>query len=186
MTEEGETMTKKHQELSVELNTILQYLLNKLDPTVQRRFRLDYGFKFLGYLALHPHKDLLDEYCEIDFNPWNALETLNAYKRLFTIALERGLPEKVEYAMRGSTKTLDPSVCKAFFHVAADEGGAMLISADYEFLSVFLLLCALGLGSDPAALKDFEHRIGRETRAEAKIQLGLEAITKTLTLTHTN
>ena len=179
-------MTKKHHQMSVELDTILQYLLNKLDPTLQRRFRLDYGFKFLGYLALRPHKDLLQEYCEIDFNPWNAVETLDAYQRLFTIALERGLAERVEYAMKGSTESPDQGVCKAFLLAAADEGEAALISTNYQFLSVFLILCALGLGFEPTILKDFEDCIRRQTRAEAKIQLALEAITKALALIHTN
>lgn len=178
-------MTKQH-ELSVEPEIILQYLLNRCDLNRHRRLRVDDPFKFLGYVALYPYKDLLEEYRKIDFNHWNALETLDSYKRLFTAASERCFPEMIDYPVIDKfTASVNPIVCKVFLIAAADEGEAMLVSSDHQFLSVFLMLCFLGLGFDTNTQEDFEKMIASEADTEAKLRSALRAITQALTVIDT-
>jgi hypothetical protein len=173
-------MTKKQQRLSLEPDIILQYLLNKLDPSLQRRFRLDYVFRFLGFVGLYHQTDLLEEYCEIDFNPLNALETLNAYQRLFTIAWERGFPEKIEYPLADG-ESVNPAASKYFLQSATEHGRTMLASGEYRFLSIFVMLCALGVGFNKAATADFESQcLNPDAEPKEKIRMGLIIIEKAL------
>jgi hypothetical protein len=176
-------MTKKQHRLSLEPEIILQYLLNKCDFGSQRRLRLDYVFKFLGFVGLFHHSDLLEEYKKIHFDTWNALETLNAYKRLFTAAVQRGFPEKLKYPLV-ATETVNPVSCRYFLQSATEEGQGMLISADYQFLSIFLILCALGLSFDKAATSDFKDNcIGSKKGAAEIIAASLQIIAKALRTT---
>jgi hypothetical protein len=175
-------MTKKQQQLALQPDIILQYLLNKCDFRSQRRLRLDYVFMFLGYVALYHHEDLLAEYRNIEFNPWNAVETLNGYKRLFTAALRRDLPEKIEYPL--GTETVNPATSTYFLQTAAEDGRGMLASGEYRFLSVFLVLCRLGLGFDKAKIADFESQcLNPDVEPKEKIRIGLTIMKKALSST---
>src|SRR5208283_220564 len=74
---------------SVERKMLLKYVLDQVDESVRRRFRLGLSLQILGYSALHPYKDLLEEYATVHLPHYSPFDRLRGYQRLFAEALLR-------------------------------------------------------------------------------------------------
>lgn len=172
-----------NQELSVEPRTILKYLLDRSDFNVRRRIQVGFVFKFLGFVALYSHKDLLHEYQESFPDPLNPLEYLGTCRKLFSVALERNSLEPDFPAASKKPRPLRPEVCKDCLRTALMDGKEMLASGQNQFLSIFLMLCLLGLELDKGAKEDFEDNcIGADKTATQIISSALDIVRKALTL----
>ena len=165
---------------SVERQTLLAYCLDQVDESVRRRFRLGLSLQILGYSALHPYKDLLQQYEEIHLPCYSPFDRLRGYQRLFAEALARleDTPiDEVEYTSTSDAKPVIEGLSKESIATARRDGLEMLENSDFRFVSVFLVVSWIGLCHDKDALADFETRcISTELEPGDQVRIGLEIL----------
>ncbi len=165
---------------SVERKILLKYVLDQVDESVRRRFRLGLPLQILGYSALHPYKDLLQQYETVHLPCYSPFDRLRGYQKLFAEALLRlqDAPiEEAEYTSKTGAPPMIDGLSQDCIAAALRDGLEMLGSHDFRFLSVFLVVSWIGLQSNRDALEDFENRcISPELEPEERVIIGLEIL----------
>lgn len=164
---------------SVKREILLKYVLDQVDETARRRFRLGLPLQILGYVALHHDKALLEEYERVHLPHNSPFHRLRGYQRLFAEALTRLENTPVEETAPSMSE--DPPVFEGFSNefiaTARRDGSEMLNRHDFRFVAVFLILAWIGLRHDTELLSDFEGRCIRpEMEPEDRICIGLEIL----------
>jgi len=166
---------------SVERKILLGYCLDQVDESVRHRFRLGLSLQILGYSALHPYKDLLQQYETVHLPCYSPFDRLRGYQRLFAEALARLEDAPIEEAEYNPSTSDAPPVIEGLSQecvaAARRDGLEMLDSHDFRFLSVFLILSWIGLQSNRDALQAFERRcISPDLEPADQVTIGLEIL----------
>jgi hypothetical protein len=186
-------MPQTQNEPSLDSRILLDYLLDRCDENKRHRLRLGFSFRFLTYLALYPHKDLIEDYLETQYPHYTPLDRLRTYQRLLSEASGRESFELLDVPdMRAEALGLDPRICRQYLQAALEDGNELLASGEYRYTSIFLTMSWLGFRFDGATLNNFRDKFFGSMESPAEtigsalvvIQQALQVIDNSSLISH--